>query len=195
MATEREIQLVEAALKAAAAECEQWNATPGGRLAKQIRSLYPAAIVASVPTHSEACKDAGYVPLSVDGDSVFIDGFGCVPLDWASYKGRRDTLTQSAALSAQEQVEPTDAERKLALSALIDADHLAECGLRLLAALNKRAGAKDANHIEQTATSAAELQNADELVSEYWGAVQSAAHEYRKRADRFRALLSANQGK
>lgn len=51
--TPREIQLVEAALKAAAAECEQWNATPGSRLAKQIRSLDLAAIVARVPAQEQ----------------------------------------------------------------------------------------------------------------------------------------------
>lgn len=86
-------------------------------------------------------------------------------------------------------------ELKLALSALIDADHLADCAERLLAALNRKAGAiervevADMGGIGAPERAAMELEKANETVSEFWRGVQGAAYEYRKRAERARAAL------
>lgn len=90
----------------------------------------------------------------------------------------------------------TDEAQKLVLSALIDADHLAECAERLLAALNKVAGAEERCEAFEGAgawTVLAEIEKAKELRSEYWTAVKTAAGEYRHRAVRARAALAPPQ--
>lgn len=90
----------------------------------------------------------------------------------------------------------TDEAMKAVRSALIDADHLAECSERLLAALNKRFGAEQRLSAEvegpRIKEAAAELERAEETVSEFWRGVQSAACEYRKRAERARKAMGSN---
>ena len=91
----------------------------------------------------------------------------------------------------------TDEAMKAARSALIDADHLAECAERLLAALNRKAGAIDRMEVsdvdgEMHQRAATELEQADEEVSEFWRAVRSATYEYRKRAERARKAMGSN---
>lgn len=85
-------------------------------------------------------------------------------------------------------------DKQLIMGALFDADHLAHCSEKLLAALNSVAGAEsrcDAVEEENDKLLAeAVLQQAEELRSEYWQAVQSAIYEYRKRAERARAVLA-----
>lgn len=89
-----------------------------------------------------------------------------------------------------------DAMLKAVRGALIDADHLAECSERLLAALNRKAGAQervaatDTACIEAQECADIELNSANELVSEYWMGVRSAAYEYRKRAERARKEIA-----
>lgn len=91
----------------------------------------------------------------------------------------------------------TDEALKLTRSALIDADHLAECAERLLDALNRKAAAlkraetADMGDIGSPQRAADELEAAEEQVSEFWRAVRSATYEYRKRAERARAALTA----
>lgn len=91
-----------------------------------------------------------------------------------------------------------DEARKLALSALVDADHLADCAERLLAALNRKTGAiervevADMGDIGAPERASLELEQANEAVSEFWRGVQGAAYEYRKRAERARAALSGS---
>lgn len=81
-------------------------------------------------------------------------------------------------------------------SALIDADHLAECSERLLVALNKRFGAEQRlaaeveGHRIKEATE--ELERAQETVSEFWRGVRSAIYEYRKRSERAREAMGSN---
>lgn len=90
---------------------------------------------------------------------------------------------------------PNDA-MKTAMTALIDADHLAECAEKLLAALNKKAGAQErvevADMPETNRLATIELEQAEEEVSEYWRAVRSATYEYRKRAERARQAIESN---
>ena len=89
-------------------------------------------------------------------------------------------------------------QAKLMKSALIDADHLAECAERLLAALNKVAGAEasiDATYgasDREKNRAQEEFEQAEAEMSEYWRATHSAAYEYRKRAERARAALTPN---
>jgi uncharacterized protein YaaN involved in tellurite resistance len=82
--------------------------------------------------------------------------------------------------------------QKLASSALIDADHLAEVSERLLAALNELDSAQARFDARGFALDAEALRRAEETRSEYWRAVQSAAYEYRKRAARARAAMVPN---
>jgi hypothetical protein len=90
---------------------------------------------------------------------------------------------------------------KLANGAMFDADHLSVCSERMLAALNRKHAAvercevADMGDIGAPARAQAELEAAEADVSEYWRAIQSAASEYRKRAERFRAALSAADAK
>jgi len=94
----------------------------------------------------------------------------------------------------------TDEQKKLVMSALIDADHLADCASRLLAALNRKAGALDRVEVSEMGDAGApqraalELEQAEADVSEYWRATRSADYEYRKRAERARAALTPNAG-
>ena len=91
-------------------------------------------------------------------------------------------------------------QRALVASALIDADHLADCAERLLAALNKVAGAEariDATYgasDSEKNRAQEELEQAEESRSEYWRALRRATYEYRKRAERVRAALTPNAG-
>lgn len=93
----------------------------------------------------------------------------------------------------------TDEAIKAARSALIDADHLAECAERLLASLNRRDGAiervevADMGDIGAPQRAANELEAAQEQVSEFWRAVRSATYEYRKRAERARQAMGSNE--
>lgn len=84
-------------------------------------------------------------------------------------------------------------DTKLMSAALCDADHLAEVSLRLLAALNKQAGAREAHEVHDTMETAQKQDEAQQTVSEYWRAVQDAAGEYQKRADRVRKEASVQQ--
>jgi hypothetical protein len=92
----------------------------------------------------------------------------------------------------------TDEAMKAVRSALIDADHLAECSERLLAALNRKAGALERvdlaefGDIGAPKRAADELEAANEEVSEFWRAVRSATYEYRKRAERARQAMGSN---
>lgn len=92
----------------------------------------------------------------------------------------------------------TDEAMKAARSALIDADHLAECAERLLRALNRKAGAMerievaDMGDIGAPQRAAIELEQVEEEVSEFWRAVRSATYEYRKRAERARQAMGSN---
>lgn len=93
------------------------------------------------------------------------------------------------ALLAETQAE----ERKRCTAALMDADHLASCADRLLAALNQVAGAQAGLEVAKLDGESVELgqwqtalERAKELRSECWGAVQNAAYNYRKRAARAR---------
>ena len=91
-------------------------------------------------------------------------------------------------------------QQRLVKSALLDADHLAECAERLLAALNRKAVAiervevADMGDIGAPARAALELEKAEELCSDCWRAVRSAAYEYRTREERARVALSPNAG-
>lgn len=92
----------------------------------------------------------------------------------------------------------TDEAMKAVRSALIDADHLAHCSERLLAALNRKAGAlervevADMGDAGAPARAALELEQAEADVSEYWRAVRSATYEYQKRAERARQAMGSN---
>ena len=81
---------------------------------------------------------------------------------------------------------------KLAASAMVDADHLADTAERLLAALNTATGAQERFDATGYAVDAEALERAEETVTEYWRAVRSAAYEYRKRAARARAAMVPN---
>jgi len=98
----------------------------------------------------------------------------------------------------------TDEAKQMALSALVDADHLASCCEKMLEAMNRHhsaaargelAGETD---IEECAAALVEMEQAETEVSEYWRAIRSAAYEYRKRAARARAAFTpttcANNG-
>lgn len=82
---------------------------------------------------------------------------------------------------------------KQAAAALCDADHLAEVSLRLLAAMNKLAGAREAHELHDTVETSQQQDQAQDLVSEYWRAVQDAAGEYQKRAERARRQMAQQQ--
>lgn len=94
----------------------------------------------------------------------------------------------------------TDEQKRLVLGALVDADHLATCCEKLLAAMNRHHAAvelgevADEADIEACASALVELEQAETEVSEYWRAIRSAAYEYRKRAERARAALTPNVG-
>ena len=94
----------------------------------------------------------------------------------------------------------TDEAKRMALSALVDADHLAVCCEKMLAAMNRhhaaveRGEVVDEADIEACAAALVELEQAETEVSEYLRAIRSAAYEYRKRAERARAALTANAG-
>lgn len=111
----------------------------------------------------------------------------------------KTTNGAASALSAGFDPMPDDAA-KAVRPALIDADHLAECAERLLAALNRKAGAvervevADMGDIGAPQRAADELADANEQVSEYWRGVQGAAYEYRKRAERARKAMGSTAG-
>lgn len=86
-----------------------------------------------------------------------------------------------------------DEVRRMTIGALVDADQLAHCAERMLGALNEVAGAQAMVDAVDTAAAYGRLQAAEELRSEYWRAIQSAAYEYRKRAARLRAALTHNE--
>jgi len=92
----------------------------------------------------------------------------------------------------------TDEAKRMALRALVDADHLAACSEKMLGAMNRhhaaveRGEVVDETDIEACASALVELEQAEAEVSEYWRAIQSAAYEYRKRATRARAALTQN---
>ena len=92
----------------------------------------------------------------------------------------------------------TDEAKRMALSALVDADHLATYCEKMLAAMNRhhaaveRGEVVDEADIEACAAALVELEQAETEVSEYWRAIRSAAYEYRKRAERARAALTPN---
>ena len=93
----------------------------------------------------------------------------------------------------------TEETMKAVRSALLDADHLAECSERLLAALNRKAGAQDRLDVAELGGDAEahqraedELEDAKAEVSEFWRAVRSATYEYRKRAERARQAMGSN---
>lgn len=91
----------------------------------------------------------------------------------------------------------TDETMRAARSALIDADHLAECSERLLAALNRKAALErvdlaEFGDIGAPKRAADELEAANEEVSEFWRAVRSATYEYRKRAERAWQAMGPN---
>lgn len=92
----------------------------------------------------------------------------------------------------------TDEQKRLVLGTLVDADHLATCCEKLLAAMNRHHAAvelgevADEADIEACASALVELEQAETEVSEYWRAIRSAAYEYRKRAERARAALTPN---
>lgn len=77
---------------------------------------------------------------------------------------------------------------RLAFPALIDADHLADVAEKMLGALNKVAGAQEQFDARGHKSDREALEQAEELQSEYFRAVQSAVYEYRKRAERARAV-------
>ena len=92
----------------------------------------------------------------------------------------------------------TDEAKRMALSALVYADHLAVCCEKMLAAMNRhhaaveRGEVVDEADIEACAAALVELEQAETEVSEYLRAIRSAAYEYRKRAERARAALTPN---
>lgn len=92
----------------------------------------------------------------------------------------------------------TDEQKRLVQGALVDADHLANCCEKMLAAMNRHHAAVDRGEvvdeadIEACAAALVELEQAEADVSEYLRAIRSAAYEYRKRAERARAALTPN---
>jgi len=86
----------------------------------------------------------------------------------------------------------------MALSALVDADHLATCCEKMLGAMNRhhaaveRGEVVDETDIEACASALVELEQAETEASECWRAIRNAAYEYRKRAERARAALTPN---
>jgi len=92
----------------------------------------------------------------------------------------------------------TDEQKRLVQGAMVDADHLANCCEKMLAAMNRHHAAVDRGEvvdeadIEACAAALVELEQAEADVSEYWRAIRSAAYEYRKRAERARAALTPN---
>ncbi|QRM19525.1 hypothetical protein GBK02_08985 [Dechloromonas sp. TW-R-39-2] len=92
----------------------------------------------------------------------------------------------------------TDEQKRLVHGALFDADHLATCCDNMLKAMNRhhaaieRGEVVDETDIEACAAALVELEQAESDVSEYWRAIRSATHEYRKRAERARAALTPN---
>ena len=92
----------------------------------------------------------------------------------------------------------TDEQKRLVYGALFDADHLATCCDNMLKAMNRhhaaieRGEVADETDIEACAAALVELEQAESDVSEYWRAIRSATHEYRKRAERARAALTPN---
>jgi hypothetical protein len=94
--------------------------------------------------------------------------------------------------------EMTDEQKRLVHGALVDADHLAACCEKMLAAMNRRHAAvergevADEADIEACAAALVELEQAESDVSECWRAIRSATYEYRKRAERARAAFTPN---
>lgn len=90
-----------------------------------------------------------------------------------------------------------DEAKKLALGALCDADHLADCAERLLAAANQVAGIEariDVSHGEALKSAKEALELAEALRSELWTSVRGAIAEYRVRASQARdALVAAEE--
>ena len=87
-------------------------------------------------------------------------------------------------------------QKRIVMGALFEADHLATCAEKLLAALNRKAAAiercevADMGDIGAPSRAALELEQAEAEVSEYWRAVRNATYEYRGRAERARAALT-----
>lgn len=87
----------------------------------------------------------------------------------------------------------TDEQKWLVQEALFAADRLTEFAGKLLAALNRKAEAiercegSDTRDIAGPGRAVFELEQAEDEVSEYWCAIQSATYEYQKRAKLVRA--------
>ena len=94
-----------------------------------------------------------------------------------------------------------DEQHRLVESAMFDADNLATCAEKLLAALNRKAAAiescevADMGDIGAQARADLELEQAEAEVSEYWSAVRRATYEYRNRAELARNSLTKTQQK
>ena len=92
----------------------------------------------------------------------------------------------------------TDEQKRIVQGALVDADHMATCCEKMLAAMNRhhaaveRGEVVDEADIEACASALVELEQAEAEVSEYLRAIRSSAYEYRKRAELARAALTPN---
>ena len=90
----------------------------------------------------------------------------------------------------------TDEAMEVVRSALIDADHVANCSERLMAALNRQFSAEQSLSVEvegdRIQEAAEELAQAQEAVSEFWRSVWHATYQYRKRAERARQAMGSN---
>lgn len=103
-------------------------------------------------------------------------------------------------LCNQQKERITELERQNAelVKALYDADHLADCAMSLLLAMNRLTGAEDRLEIDDLDDVAREMAEkehaqASAQVSEFWTGTRDAAHEYRSRAEKVRTAAPQQQ--